>query len=114
MLEMEKTMTPEMMKKFKSIFESQKQKLVYSRSIVNEEFHVNQDDLSDETDITSVELETSMRLRLRNREALYLRKLDEALQRIAEGTFGECESCGEGIESRRLEARPTTTFCVAC
>lgn len=100
--------------KFKAMFEEQKQKLVYSGSIVNEQFHVNQDDLSDETDITAVELETSMRMRLRNREALYIRKLNEALERIAAGTFGECESCGEDIESRRLEARPTATHCVSC
>jgi DnaK suppressor protein len=55
-----------------------------------------------------------MRMRLRNREALFLRKIDEALRRIADGSFGECEECGDDIELKRLEARPTATMCVAC
>jgi DnaK suppressor protein len=53
-------------------------------------------------------------MRLLNRETLYIKKLDEALRRIEEGTFGECDDCGEDIEIRRLEARPTATLCVSC
>lgn len=104
----------ELVLKFKILFEKERKNLIYSNQLVNDEFHLNQDDLADEVDITSVELETSMRMRLRNREALYLKKLDEALRRISEGSFGECESCGEDIEVRRLEARPTATLCVSC
>ena len=38
----------------------------------------------------------------------------EALKRIDEGTFGECEECGEDIGQNRLLARPTATLCVSC
>jgi len=100
--------------KFKALFEEQKRNLLYTRNVINEDFHVQADDLFDETDLTSSELETSMRMRLRNREALFIKKIDEALARIEEGSFGECESCGENIEAKRLEARPTTTMCVGC
>lgn len=100
--------------KFRTLFETEKRNLIYSGNFLNEDFHLKQDDLLDEIDMTSSELETAMRMRLRNREALYLKKIDEALRRIMDGTFGECESCGEDIELRRLEARPTTTMCVAC
>jgi DnaK suppressor protein len=41
-------------------------------------------------------------------------KIDEALDRMAEGTFGTCEDCEEPIEPKRLEARPVSTLCVAC
>lgn len=102
------------MMKFKGMFENERSKLVYSQEIVNRDFHLQADDLMDEVDLTSSELETSMRMRLRNREALYLKKIDEALRRIQDGSFGSCESCEEPIEARRLEARPTTTLCMGC
>ena len=41
-------------------------------------------------------------------------KINTALQRIHEGSFGQCEACEEDIEKRRLEARPFSTFCVSC
>ena len=102
------------MLQFKSLFEEQRRKLIYTQELINEEFHVQQDDLLDSTDLTSSELETSMRLRLRNRENLYLKKINEGLRRISLGTFGECEECGLEIGLKRLQARPTTTFCVNC
>ena len=55
-----------------------------------------------------------MRMRLRNRESLLIKKIDEALVRIEEGTFGLCEACEEDIEIKRLEARPTATLCISC
>ena len=100
--------------KFKILFETERRKLLYSDHVVNESFHYAKDDLIDEMDLTSTELETSMRMRLRNREALYLRKIEEALLRILAGTFGVCAGCENDIELRRLEARPTATLCVHC
>lgn len=102
------------MTKFKTLFERERSNLIYSAGVMNEDFHIKQDDLMDEVDMTSTELETSMRMRLRSREALYLKKIETALERIKDGTFGECSDCGEDIELRRLEARPTTDLCVAC
>ena len=96
-------MKPELLIKFKALFEEQRNALVFSK-INNEEFHIKKEDMMDETDWTAVELESNMRLRLRNREALFLKKIDEALARIAEGSFGECESCEEEIDAKRLEA----------
>jgi DnaK suppressor protein len=107
-------MKTEMIVKFKALFEEQKRNLVYTHGILNEDFDLKRDDMLDETDMTSVENETNMRIRLRNREALFIKKIDEALERIKAGSFGECESCSEEIETKRLEARPTTTLCVLC
>ncbi len=104
----------ETLMKFKTIFEEQKRNLLYTHEVINENFHISQDDFFDEVDLTSSELETSMRMRLRNREALYLKKIEESLRRIADGTFGECQGCGDEIELKRLEARPTTALCVDC
>ncbi|MBC7693469.1 MAG: TraR/DksA family transcriptional regulator [Methylotenera sp.] len=106
----------EVVSKFKALFEAERSKLVFSTSTSfnNTDFHFQKDDMLDDADLTSCELETSMRLRLRNRETLFLKKIDESLARIAEGTFGQCESCDEAIEFKRLEARPTTTLCLGC
>jgi DnaK suppressor protein len=107
-------MKAEMTMKFKMMFEEQRRNLLYSQNIIDQDFQISQDDLLDEADLTSSELEQSMRMRLRNREVLFLKKIDESLGRIAAGTFGCCEECEEDIELRRLEARPTATLCVAC
>jgi DnaK suppressor protein len=107
-------MNQEMIIKFKSMFEEQRKQLMYSQEFINEEFFVQKDDLLDEVDITSTEMEQEMRMRLRNREALFLKKLDEALSRINDGSFGVCGDCGDGIDFKRLEARPTATLCVHC
>jgi DnaK suppressor protein len=107
-------MKSELILKFKGMFEEQKKNLIYTHVVLNEEFNLKKDDMLDETDMTSVETETNMRIRLRNREALFLKKINEALARIKDGTFGACEACCEDIEIKRLEARPTTTLCVLC
>lgn len=43
-----------------------------------------------------------------------IKEIDGALQRIEEGTYGICKSCGSPIPPERLEARPSTVTCVAC
>lgn len=102
------------MMKFKKLFEEQKAGLLYSYKIINEDFTLNKEDLSDESDLSSATLEQGMRMQLRNREALFLKKIDEALLKIQSGSFGSCESCEEDIELSRLEVRPTATLCIAC
>jgi DnaK suppressor protein len=107
-------MKKERLKRFKRVFEAQRKSLLFNDRIVREDFSVCDDDKYDELDQATTDIEQSMRMRLRNREMLYIKKIDEALHRIEEGSFGECEECGEDIELRRLEARPTATLCVGC
>lgn len=68
----------------------------------------------DPNDRASLESERNLTLRIRDRERKLRSKIEEALARIGDGTFGICESCGEEIGQKRLEARPVTTLCVAC
>ena len=107
-------MKKEIVMKFKSLFEEQRSSLTINHKIIDQSFIVPQEDMMDETDLSSSEMEASMRMRLRNRETLFAKKIDEALERISLGTFGECEDCGDDIELKRLEARPTATLCVSC
>lgn len=68
----------------------------------------------DPTDRASLESERNLTLRIRDRERKLRSKIEEALARLEEGTFGICEVCEEEIGFKRLEARPVTTLCINC
>lgn len=68
----------------------------------------------DEVDIVSVEKENQLDFRLKARNAIYLKKVRKSLQKINDGSFGECENCGEEITHTRLLARPTADLCIHC
>ncbi|MGE3608557.1 MAG: TraR/DksA family transcriptional regulator [Bacteriovoracaceae bacterium] len=68
----------------------------------------------DEVDIVSVEKENQMDFRLKARNAVFLKKVRKSLQKIEDGTFGECEECGAEISHNRLLARPTADLCIHC
>jgi DnaK suppressor protein len=76
----------------------------------------NMDDLNDEVDFATAEQHEALSLRLRDREALLLAKIDSTLARLAEegSEFGSCERCGADIGFQRLLARPVATLCIRC
>ena len=65
---------------------------------------------SDITDRASEEIERSFELRTRDRERKLINKIEAALRRIKEGSYGYCEETGEPIGIKRLEARPIATL----
>jgi DnaK suppressor protein len=102
-------------KRFKKMLEESKRALlVNARRTLMEESNFDTDDLPDEIDLASSEYTQSMIFRLRDREKFLLKKIDRALQRIENGTFGTCERCEDEISLKRLEARPVTTLCIRC
>jgi DnaK suppressor protein len=64
----------------------------------------------DLTDRASMETDRALELRTRDRERKLISKIDAALQRIEDGTYGFCEETSEPIGIRRLEARPIATL----
>ena len=73
-----------------------------------------EDNFPDPTDRATLESDRNFTLRIRDRERRLIGKINEALERLEEGTFGICESCGEDISEERLKARPVTTLCIDC
>ncbi|MFQ5984711.1 MAG: RNA polymerase-binding protein DksA [Alphaproteobacteria bacterium] len=67
---------------------------------------------SDVADRASAETDRSLVLRARDRERKLISKIDAALRRIEEGTYGYCEETGDPISLKRLEARPIATLSV--
>jgi DnaK suppressor protein len=68
---------------------------------------VQEPDLADRA---SAEMERALELRTRDRARKLIAKIDAALQRIEDGTYGYCEETGEPISLKRLEARPIATL----
>jgi RNA polymerase-binding transcription factor len=68
----------------------------------------------DMNDQATAEADQNFALRIKDRERKLIKKIDEALDRLATRTYGICEGCGEEIPLKRLKARPVTTFCIAC
>ena len=74
-----------------------------------QEENQNHPDLADRA---SSETDRAIELRARDRQRKLIAKIDEALGRIEDGTYGYCEETGEPISLRRLEARPIATLSV--
>ncbi|MDO9500776.1 RNA polymerase-binding protein DksA [Falsiroseomonas sp.] len=67
---------------------------------------------ADLTDRASVETDRALELRTRDRARKLISKIDQALERVENGTYGYCEESGEPIGLRRLEARPIATMSI--
>ena len=76
--------------------------------------HLQQESLHepDITDRASLETDRFTELRTRDRERKLIIKIDEALRRIEDGTYGYCEETAEPISIKRLEARPIATLSI--
>ena len=76
--------------------------------------HLQEESLSepDIADRASLETDRALELRTRDRERKLIQKIDEALMRIEDGSYGYCEETGEPISLKRLEARPIATLSI--
>ena len=111
-----KALNKKELKKFQDLLD-EKRKTVLERArqmLSVENMALDTNDLADEMDLASSEYLQSFEFRLRGREKSLLSKLDLALKKIEDGTFGVCEVCDEPIGKKRLEARPETTLCIKC
>ena len=97
---------------FRDILDAWKSELIVE---VDRTVHHMQDEAAnfpDPNDRATQESEFGLELRTRDRERKLLRKIDSAMTRIDEGSYGFCEETGEEIGLKRLEARPVATLCV--
>jgi len=97
---------------FRDILDAWKRELMFE---VDRTVHHMQDEAAnfpDPNDRATQESEFGLELRTRDRERKLLRKIESAITRIDEGSYGFCEETGEEIGLKRLEARPVATLCV--
>lgn len=103
------------LERFRKLLVSQRQQLVgNARRTLNGDVYLDPDDFPDELDTASSEASVAFTGRLREREQRLLAKIEGALAKIERGEYGDCESCGEPIGLKRLEARPVAELCIDC
>jgi len=98
----------------KKLLKQRQDLLVEAGHTLTSKISSEKESFPDPTDQAVAELDNNFVLRLRGREQKLLKKIDEAISRIDSGVYGVCESCGEQISVKRLEARPVTTLCIEC
>jgi DnaK suppressor protein len=106
--------TKEQLEMFERLLLSQKKELLSDAGKAVQEMNEPANSFADPADRASWESESTRGLRIRDRERKLLEKIDAALQRLVDGTYGECEECGDMISIGRLRARPVTTLCIQC
>jgi DnaK suppressor protein len=103
------------LKRFREVLLAKKKEILRNaQKTLNEDMTLDADDLADEMDLASSEYLQSFTFRLRGREKVFLEKIDHALEKLRDGSFGVCEECGDPIAIKRLEARLETTLCIRC
>lgn len=75
---------------------------------------LSDDGVKDTVDLSLMDVNKEMALRLGERESQMIADIDQALLRIEEGSYGKCARCGHLIDERRLEALPTARYDAAC
>jgi DnaK suppressor protein len=108
------TLAAKVINNLQNMLESQRRDILANGKTLRVDYTVNKDELLDEVDTAAHDVEQGMMMRLGNRESLYFRKVEEALLRIKDGTYGLCVECGGHIGAKRLEVRPTAELCIEC
>jgi len=92
----------------------EEQEIIFADQLLRGELQTSQEDLMDEADLASSDIDQGMKMRMANRENFKVKRLHRALDRIKDGSYGECESCGSDIGYARLSARIIAELCIAC
>ena len=106
----EKLMNAKMKEYFRQKLVSWKQDLLKESSQTLNNLQNENEAKPDITDRASEEIDRSFELRTRDRERKLINKIDAALQRIEDGSYGYCDETGDPISIKRLEARPVATL----
>ena len=111
----EKFMNAKMKEYFRQKLMNWKKELLEGSSVTIEKLKNEQNSAQpDITDRATEEIERSFELRTRDRERKLINKIAISIEKIKQDDYGWCESCGDEIGIKRLEARPTATHCIHC
>jgi DnaK suppressor protein len=101
--------------RFKKILLKEREEIIGEvKQIFESSKEMGQDGIQDIGDEAANIYNKQILLSLNENERMRLREVDEALDRIANGTYGVCEECGGLVGLKRLEVRPVAKYCVPC
>ena len=108
-------MQPEKLAHYKKILlEQLRERAPHIREDQVAALDASDDGVKDPADLSVIDVNQEIALRLGERESQLVADIDQALLRIKEGSYGTCARCGKVIEERRLEALPTARFDANC
>jgi DnaK suppressor protein len=110
-------MNKERLEHFRSLLEAQLRQ--HSQSVrdnqqTGADMIADDDGVKDSVDMSIQDHNQELAFRLGERESQMVAEIDEALLRIDDGSYGDCQRCGKPIDERRLEALPTARYDAAC
>jgi DnaK suppressor protein len=112
---LKKDLDKKTMTRFKKILLSEREQIIGEvKQIYESSREMGQDGIQDIGDEAANIYNKQVLLSLNENERMRLQEVDEALDRIANGTYGVCEECGEPIGLKRIEVRPVAKYCVSC
>ena len=110
-----KNMDKKKLETFRKKLEERQQALRKAVSRTEEDGRIaDQDSAQDIADRAASSYTKEFLFSVSNNDRQLLQMVESALQRIREGSFGECVNCGNEINAKRLEAVPWTRYCIAC
>ena len=107
-------MNQRQLKLFRRLLAARRQELLQEAERTVGGMTDTKENFPDPTDRASLESNRNAVLRIRDRERKLIAKIDEAISRIEDGSYGLCEGCAGPIGLDRLRARPVTTLCIDC
>ena len=107
-------MNPEQEANFRGILNAWRRELMEEVDRTVDHMKTDSVHCPDPNDRASQESDMELEIRTRERERKLLGKIEHTLRKIDDHDYGYCESCGEEIGIRRLEARPTAELCIDC
>jgi len=107
-------MNPDKLLYYRSLIQHEIAKLSVVQTKTMTEMTLSTERLPDLVDYSSSQSDKDFALKIRERERNLIAKMEEAILRIDEGTYGICDDCDEEISDERLIARPVTTLCIIC
>lgn len=105
-----KTFTKKDLKEFRTFFTNKKDEILSQLSSTDRDLDVD----GDEVDKIQGNILGFINEKLSMRDILMLKKIEVALVKIEDGSFGICEECGDPISKKRLEVRPESSTCIFC
>jgi DnaK suppressor protein len=108
----EEFMNPRMREYFRRKLMSWKEDILREAKVTVEHLQADTSNHPDLADRATSETERALELRARDRQRKLIAKIDAAIRRIEEDTYGYCEDTGEPISLQRLEARPVATLSI--
>jgi DnaK suppressor protein len=114
-LDLKKGIDKKTLARFKKILLKEREEIIGEVKQIHESSkEMGQDGIQDIGDEAANIYTRQVLLSLNENERARLQEVDEALDRIENGTYGICEECGESIGLKRLEVRPIAKYCVPC